>query len=89
MDLQLNKLFTVVGEATSQMPSHCGDLLFLRLPNSKILCTISYKHFHRPDRSKDTDEALYPGILVCKTFNSLVQGTDLAYDWILGDIGRR
>lgn len=81
-----NKLFTIVGEPTSQRPSHFGELLFLKLPNTKIVCNISCKQFHRPDREKDNEDTLFPDVIIMKTFKSLDEGKDLAFDWIISHI---
>ncbi|MGE5352955.1 MAG: S41 family peptidase [Acidobacteriota bacterium] len=78
-----NKFFPVIGEATMERPSHFGDLLFLRLPNTKSVCRISSKQFHRPDKTKDGDDTLYPDVPVYKTYRSIIDGTDPAYEWII------
>ncbi|MCK9209942.1 MAG: S41 family peptidase [Ignavibacteriaceae bacterium] len=77
-----NHLFKVVGEPIRERPSHFGDVLFLKLPNSKNICTLSYKLFHRPDKSKDNDETLYPDVTIYKTYDDIKNGIDRVYEWI-------
>ncbi|MCL5031371.1 MAG: S41 family peptidase [Bacteroidetes bacterium] len=78
-----NHLFKVVGEPISERPSHFGEVLFLKLPNTKVICSISSKLFHRPDQSKDNDETLYPDVTIYKTYDSIKEGIDPVYNWIV------
>lgn len=78
-----NHLFKVVGEPIRERPSHFGDVLFLKLPNTKNICTLSYKLFHRPDKSKDNDETLYPDVTIYKTYDDIKNGSDPVYEWIV------
>lgn len=58
-----NKLATIVGETSGNMPSSYGDVLSFQLPNSKLCLGMSYKIFHRPDTTRD-EEPLTPDIEV-------------------------
>jgi|GEM_PF-5062052 len=78
-----NHLFKVIGEPVSERPSHFGEVLFLKLPNTKAICGISSKLFHRPDRSRDNEETLYPDITIYKTYKSIKDGIDPVYNWIV------
>ena len=49
-----NGLGKIVGETCGNMPSSYGDILTFQTPNAKLLFNISYKYFHRPDKSKDS-----------------------------------
>ena len=55
------KLGMIVGEASSNTPSSYGDILYMSLPNSHILATVSHKQFIRPDEN-NTERALEPDI---------------------------
>lgn len=55
------KLGTIIGEASSNTPSSYGDILYMSLPNSHILATVSHKQFIRPDEN-NTERALTPDI---------------------------
>ncbi|MBD5523288.1 MAG: hypothetical protein HDR04_02475 [Lachnospiraceae bacterium] len=55
------KLGTIIGEASSNTPSSYGDILYMSLPNSHILSTVSHKQFIRPDEN-NTERALTPDI---------------------------
>ena len=80
-----NKLFTTVGQPTRGRPSHYGETLVLRLPNSGIVCRISCKKFFRPDTSKDSEDALYPDVTVWPTFEDYRYGRDPVFEWVLRD----
>lgn len=77
-----NHLFKVIGEPVSEKPSHFGEALFLRLPNTDLVCSISCKQFHRPDKSKDNEETLYPDVVIYKTYSDIINGIDRVYEWI-------
>lgn len=55
------KLGTIIGEASSNMPSAYGDILYFSLPNSHLYGTISHKQFIRPDE-ENTERMLVPDI---------------------------
>lgn len=77
-----NQLFKVVGEPISEKPSHFGEVIFLRLPNTELVCGMSSKLFHRPDKSKANEETLYPDVLIYKTYEDIINGRDSVYEWI-------
>ena len=58
-----NKLGTVVGEIPGNMPSSYGDILYFQTPNARLVFTVSYKYFIRPDASK-SDSPLIPDVTV-------------------------
>jgi hypothetical protein len=58
-----NKLGMVVGEVPGNMPSSYGDILFFQTPNARLVFTVSYKYFIRPDASK-SDSPLIPDVIV-------------------------
>lgn len=58
-----NNIGTVIGETPGNMPTHYGDMLTFRCPNSGLLIKVSYKKFHRIDSAKD-EMPLIPDIEV-------------------------
>jgi hypothetical protein len=58
-----NKLGAVVGEIPGNMPSSYGDILYFQTPNARLVFTVSYKYFIRPDASK-SDSPLIPDVTV-------------------------
>jgi len=42
------KLGTLIGEASSNMPNHYGDITFVTLTNSHLYASVSHKRFLRP-----------------------------------------
>lgn len=49
-----NELGIIVGETSGGMPTSYGDILKFQTPNTKLMYTILYKRFHRPDESKES-----------------------------------
>lgn len=80
-----NKLFTIVGQPTRGRPSHYGETLVLKLPNSSIVCRISCKKFFRPDHGRDSQDSLYPDVEIWPTFDDYRYGRDPVFDWVLQD----
>ncbi len=80
-----NNLFTTVGQPTRGRPSHYGETLVLKLPNSGIVCRISCKKFFRPDTSKDSENALYPDVIIWPSFEDYKHGRDPVFEWVLQD----
>lgn len=78
-----NNLFKIVGEPISERPSHFGEVLFLKLPNTNIVCSLSSKLFHRPNKLKDNEETLYPDVTIYKTYDDIKNGRDAVYEWIV------
>ncbi len=56
-----NDLATLVGETPGNMPTSYGDILTFQTPNAKLLFTVSYKHFVRPDAQRSA-EPLAPDV---------------------------
>lgn len=84
-----NNLFTTVGQPTRGRPSHYGETLVLRLPNSGIVCRISCKKFFRPDVGKDSEDSLYPDVEIWPTYDDLRYGRDPVFDWVLQDAKKK
>ncbi len=80
-----NKIFKVIGEPISEKPSHFGEVLFMKLPNTQLLCSLSCKQFHRPDISKDNEDTLIPDVKIYKTYKSITTGVDPVYDYVVGE----
>ena len=58
-----NHIGTIVGERSGGRPSHYGDVLYCRLPNTGTMATVSHKIFLRPSYSPVEDvEYLYPDL---------------------------
>lgn len=84
-----NKLFMTVGQPTRGRPSHYGETLVLKLPNSGIVCRISCKKFFRPDTVKDSEDALYPDVIIWPTFEDVKYGRDSVFEWVLEDARKK
>jgi Peptidase family S41 len=86
-----NGLGLIVGQSTSQRPTSFGDKLFVELPRTKVLASISYKRFVRPDSLRHGELALAPDVEIGLTAAHVLGGQDPAWDWILahqGELGR-
>ncbi len=55
------KLGTLIGEASSNMPNHYGDITFVALENSHLYASVSHKRFLRPSGETES-RTLVPDI---------------------------
>ncbi len=58
--LQDNHLATVVGQSPSNNPNSYGDVIPLRLPNSRLRWIMTYKYFERANGDNDPATPLAP-----------------------------
>ncbi len=59
-----NHIGIIVGTNSSFSPSHYGEILPYRLPNTGVLGTISCKFFSRPDASRTLEKTLVPDVTI-------------------------
>lgn len=59
-----NHIGKIVGTESSFSPSHYGEVLPYRLPNTGIIGTISCKYFSRPDKEHQDDKTLVPDVAI-------------------------
>lgn len=57
-----NQVGPVIGTKSTFSPSHYGEILPYRLPNTGALGTISCKFFARPDTAAVDDSCMYPDV---------------------------
>ena len=55
-----NNIGTIVGTTSTYTPSHYGEVLPFRLPNTGVLGSVSCKFFARPDAAHVDDKTLEP-----------------------------
>lgn len=68
-----------VGEETSGMPNHLGDIRPLQLPNSGLTLFYSTQYFRLTEEDSNT---LRPNITIEASFNDLMKGIDPVFEWI-------
>ena len=59
-----NHIGTIIGTTSTFSPSHYGEILPYRLPNTGVLGSISCKFFARPDAASVDDECMEPDVKV-------------------------
>lgn len=59
-----NGIGRIVGTESTFSPSHYGEILPYRLPNTGVIGTISCKFFERPDKDHTADKTLVPDVSV-------------------------
>jgi hypothetical protein len=59
-----NHIGTIIGTTSTFSPSHYGEILPYKLPNTGVLGSISCKFFARPDAASVDDECMEPDIKV-------------------------
>lgn len=74
---------TIVGTQSTFSPSHYGDVLPYRLPNTSIVGSISSKYFVRPNVEATNDTNLLPD------HNIDLSDKDAAWQYIVGKFGKR
>ena len=57
-----NYIGTIIGTTSTFRPSHYGEVLPYRLPNTGVLGSISCKFFARPDAAMVDDESMEPDV---------------------------
>ena len=55
-----NNIGTIVGATSTYTPSHYGEVLPFRLPNTGVVGSVSCKFFARPDTAHVDDKTLEP-----------------------------
>jgi hypothetical protein len=83
---QDNGLATLYGTPTGGKPSCYGDILSLALPNTGILCGVSYKYFRRPDYTRDPSDSLYPDVWIKINPEDYFSGKDTVWGKVREDI---
>ena len=79
-----NHVATLVGEATGGMPTSYGDYLEFTTPNLNLPLRVSYKHFVRPDPSRDPANTLTPDIPLPVTVKDVQTGHSPIKVWLEG-----
>lgn len=59
-----NHIGTIVGTTSTFSPSHYGEILPYRLPNTGVLGSISCKYFARPDAATVDDTCMEPDVVI-------------------------
>jgi C-terminal processing protease CtpA/Prc len=59
-----NHVGTIIGTTATFSPSHYGEVIPYRLPNTDVLGSISTKYFVRPDESQKDDGFMQPDVEV-------------------------
>lgn len=81
-----NQLGVMVGQPTGNKPTcQTGSSLF-KLPHTKKIVNLSYVYMERPDRSKNSQDALFPDIKIDVTFQDLIDGNDPGFEYIMKEI---
>lgn len=74
---------TIIGTVSTFSPSHYGEVLPYRLPNTDVLGSISCKYFARPDAATADDTCMQPDIEVS------LEDKDAAWQYIVERYGKR
>ncbi|MGM9779664.1 MAG: hypothetical protein ACI3ZD_15245 [Prevotella sp.] len=59
-----NNIGVIVGDESTYSPSHYGEVLPFRLPNTGVLGSVSCKYFARPDAQHVDDKTLVPDVKI-------------------------
>ena len=78
-----NHIGTIIGTTSTFSPSHYGEVLPYRLPNTGVLGSISCKFFARPDTATVDDKSMEPDIKVD------LDDKDAAWQLIINTFGKK
>ena len=59
-----NKIGTIIGTESTFSPSHYGEVLPFRLPNTGVLGSVCTKYFERADKENADDRSLVPDVVL-------------------------
>ena len=59
-----NAIGEVIGTESDYSPSHYGEVIPFRLPNTGLLGSVCTKYFERPDKARAEDKSLSPDTFV-------------------------
>ena len=59
-----NNIGIIVGENSTYSPSHYGEVLPFRLPNTNVVGSVCCKYFVRPDSQHVDDKTLAPDVVI-------------------------
>ena len=77
-----NHIGTIIGTTSTFPPSHYGEVLPFRLPNTSVLGSISCKFFARPDAATVDDNCLEPDVKV------ELDDKDASWQYIINTYGK-
>ena len=78
-----NHIGTIIGTTSSFSPSHYGEVLPYRLPNTGVLGSISCKFFARPDAATVDDKCMEPDVKVN------LEEKDASWQYIIENYGSK
>jgi C-terminal processing protease CtpA/Prc len=78
-----NHIGTIIGTTSTFRPSHYGEILPYRLPNTGVLGSISCKFFTRPDAATVNDESMEPDVKIN------LDDKDASWRYILENYGNK
>jgi len=70
---------TIIGEETSGMPNHYGEIKHFILPKNSIRVTYSSRYFHYTDEEMKT---IVPDVIIESSFTDFNKGVDPIYEWV-------
>lgn len=76
-----NHIGTIIGTTSTFSPSHYGEILPYRLPNTSVLGSISCKYFARPDAATVDDKCMEPDVKVD------LDDKDASWQYIINNYG--
>ncbi len=78
-----NHIGTIIGTTSTFSPSHYGEILPYRLPNTSVLGSISCKYFARPDAATVDEKCMEPDIKID------LDDKDATWQYIINNYGNR
>lgn len=93
---QDNHMGSILGEPTGNKPTHFGDTVSFKTPNSQLNLSMSHKIWYRPDYTKDSLDSVLPDFYFPTRVDDLREARDAQMEGLLSlfsgsrsDAGRR
>lgn len=81
--LKDNNLAVIVGSPLGNKPSTQTGASLFKLPNTKLIVSLSYLYMERPDPGRNSENTLFPDVPVEKTVSGVRAGHDEPFEWII------
>ncbi len=83
-----NGIGQIIGVNSIYRPSHYGDLLTWKLPNTGTCGYLSHKCFYRPDSPRNDEISLTPDVTIAVSVEDILNGTDPYEQYIISHISQ-
>lgn len=81
-----NRLAILVGRPIGNKPTAQSGHSQFKLPHTKKIVNLSYMYTERPNKSKNEERTLFPDIELNASFQDVMDGKDVVFEYIMNEI---